>query len=184
MPTESTRNGASWEGFRRFRRQRPFWAGVFTLLSGLILLFPPYASLKFGDAVISLNTMGGISSLVIGVVMIACAISFWSRPEFKVPASVVTMILALVAIVTSNLGSFLVGTLLGVIGAALGFAWSPKDGRRWTKPAAAPETTAELEPVDRPAEETAPGMAGSNVQQSNVHKTRRRHINRPHGAGA
>lgn len=120
---------SGWRAFRRWRRGRPFWAGVFTLLAALILLYPPYASLKFGDIVISLHTVGGISALVIGVVLIACAASFWLRPEFRLAAGIVTLLLSIVAIVTANFGSFLIGTTLGVIGAALAIAWSPKPKR-------------------------------------------------------
>ncbi|WP_344682106.1 DUF6114 domain-containing protein [Saccharopolyspora taberi] len=117
---------------KKWRRGRPFWAGVCTLASGLLVLFPPYASFRFGDAMISLNTMGGVSSLVIGVVLISCGMSLWIRPEFRVAAGVVTLLLSLVAIVTSNLGSFLVGTLLGITGAALALAWTPKERRAGT----------------------------------------------------
>lgn len=116
--------------FRQWRRSRPFWAGMFTLLAGLIVLFPPFASLKFGDVVVSLNTLGGVSALVIGVVLLTCAASFWTRPQFRKPAGIVTLLLSLVAIVTANLGSMLIGTLLGIIGAALGFAWTPQQRPR------------------------------------------------------
>lgn len=119
--------------FRQWRRSRPFWAGVFTLCAALLLLYPPYASLKFGDVVISLHTVGGISALVIGIVLIACASSLWFRPEFRTVAGIVTLVLSLVAIVTANLGSLLIGTTIGVIGAALAIAWSPQpkqQGRR------------------------------------------------------
>ncbi|MDR7300971.1 DUF6114 domain-containing protein [Haloactinomyces albus] len=115
----------AWRSFRRWRRTRPFWAGVFTLLSALLLLYPPYASLEFGAVVITLKTLGGLSALVIGTVMIICAVSFWTRPRFRLASGIVTLLLAVVAIVTVNLGSMFLGTLLGIIGAALGLAWSP-----------------------------------------------------------
>lgn len=115
----------AWASFRQWRRSRPFWAGIFTLLSALALLYPPFASLKFGDVVITLKTLGGISALVIGVIMIVCAVSFWVRPEFRKAAGIVTLLLAVVAVATVNLGSLLIGTLLGVIGAALGLSWAP-----------------------------------------------------------
>lgn len=105
------------------------------MLSGLIILFPPYASLKFGDMVISLNTVGGISSLLIGVVMVMCAISLWTTPQYRLPAGIVTLLLALVAIVAANLGVFMVGTLLGILGAGLAIAWS-------SQPAGVPTATA------------------------------------------
>lgn len=111
--------------FRDWRRRRPFWAGVFTLAAGLIILFPPYASLRFGDIEVSLNTLGGMSSLLIGVVMLTCASMLWTRPQLRVAAGVVTLLFALAAIVAANLGVFLIGTLLGIIGAGLAVAWAP-----------------------------------------------------------
>ncbi|NYH79725.1 hypothetical protein FHR84_003063 [Actinopolyspora biskrensis] len=111
--------------FRDWRRTRPFWAGLFTLVAALLLLYPPYASLKFGDVEVSLRTTAGITALVIGMVLIACGISFWMRPELRLPAGIVTLVLSVVAIVTANLGSFLIGTTMGLIGAALAIAWSP-----------------------------------------------------------
>ena len=121
-PTARTR-------FRQWRRARAFWAGIFVGASGLLILFPPFASLKLGEAVITLNTLSGVSALVIGAVLLMCAGAFWSRPQYRLPAGVVALLVALVAIVTANLGSFLIGTLCGVIGAALGIAWSPEAKR-------------------------------------------------------
>ncbi|WP_406692591.1 DUF6114 domain-containing protein [Saccharopolyspora sp. ID03-671] len=112
--------------FRQWRRSRPFWAGICTLASGLLILFPPYASLKFGDIVVSLNTLTGLSAMVIGVLLVCCGLSFWTRQEFRLPAGIVTLLLSVAAIVTANLGSFLIGTLLGLVGAALGIAWTPR----------------------------------------------------------
>ncbi len=118
--------------FRDWRRTRPFWAGLFTLIAALLLLYPPYASLKFGDLEVSLRTTAGITALVIGMVLIACGISFWLRPELRLPAGIVTLVLSVVAVVTVNLGSLLIGTTMGLIGAALAIAWSPnrRSGKR------------------------------------------------------
>lgn len=113
-----------WQTFRLWRHQRPFWAGMFSLLSGLIILAPPYASLKIGEMVVSISTIGGVSALLIGAIMIICGISLWTSPQFRFAAGVVSMILALVALVTVNLGSFLIGTILGLIGGGLAIAWS------------------------------------------------------------
>jgi hypothetical protein len=101
------------------------WAGACTIASGLVVLFPPYASLKFGDVVVSLNTLGGMSALLIGTVLLICGVSFWARPQFRTAAGIITLILALSALITTNLGSFLIGTMLGIVGAAFGLAWSP-----------------------------------------------------------
>lgn len=146
-PTARTR-------FRQWRRARAFWAGVFAGASGLLILFPPFASLKLGEAVITLNTLSGVSALVIGAVLLMCAGAFWSRPQYRLPAGIVAMLVSLVAIVTANLGSFMLGTLCGVIGAALGIAWSP-EGKRDKRAGAAP-----VEPV---APVTEPIELGSRV---------------------
>lgn len=39
------------------------------------------------------------------------------------------MVVSLLAIVAANLGGFLIGTLLGVVGAALGLSWQPAAGQ-------------------------------------------------------
>lgn len=132
--------------FRQWRRERAFWAGVFAVLAGVLVLFPPFASFKLGDVVITLNTLTGISATVIGVVLVMCGVSFWMRPQFRLPAGIVTLLVSLVAIVTANFGSFLVGTLCGVIGAALAIAWSPEGKRdRKAKSGPAEPVTEELE---------------------------------------
>lgn len=138
-----TAKNANPSGFRQWRRGRPFWAGAFTLASGLFILFPPYASLKFGDIVVSLNTLTGLSAMVIGVLLVCCGLSFWTRREFRIPAGVVTLLLSVAAIVTANLGSFLIGTLLGVVGAALGIAWTPKARQRSAAEESVEDTSAQ-----------------------------------------
>jgi hypothetical protein len=62
---------------------------------------------------------------LIGTVLLICGVSFWTRPQFRTAAGIIALILALSALVTTNLGSFLIGTLLGIVGAAFGLAWSP-----------------------------------------------------------
>jgi hypothetical protein len=115
-----------WREFRRWRRGRPFWAGMFLLASGVVILLPPYATLRFGDMVISINTLGGVSALVIGCLLLVCAATMWLRPRFRLFAGGAAVLLSLVALVTSNLGGFLVGTLLGLVGGALAVAWSDR----------------------------------------------------------
>lgn len=153
--------------FREWRRSRPFWAGIFAMISGLLVLFPPFASLKFGDVVVTLNTFSGITALIIGVVIVACGLSFWTRPQFKFVAGIVTLLLAVAAIVTANLGTFLIGTLFGVLGAALGIAWSPKPKgkRRSRRRSGDAEETAELPGQDGQQETVRDGTAPAGASQ-------------------
>lgn len=144
-----------WQTFRLWRKARPFWAGVFTLLSGLIIVAPPYASLQIGDMVVAMSTIGGVSALLIGTIMIICGVSMWIRKQFRFSAGVVTVLLALVALVTANLGSFLIGTILGLVGGGLAIAWTdrtPEPAAAAADDASGAEPTSE---VDAPAPPTS-----------------------------
>ncbi|SHE76337.1 DUF6114 domain-containing protein [Streptoalloteichus hindustanus] len=138
------RGAAGWAAFRRWRRGRPFGAGLLVGLGGVVVLAPPYATFRFGDVMIAINTIGGVSSLLIGVLLLVAAGSLWLRPQFRLAAGLAAMVLSLVAVVAANLGGFLVGTLLGVLGAALALAWTdaPRGARSArSTPSAEPRTT-------------------------------------------
>lgn len=117
---------ARWQRFRSWRRNRPFWAGVLLIASGLVILAPPFAALHLGDLVISLSTLGGASALIIGAMLIVIGISVWVRPQFRLPAGIAAGLLALVSLPAANLGGLIIGMLLGLIGAALAISWSDR----------------------------------------------------------
>ena len=90
----------------------------------LIILFPPFVGVKLGDMVISIKTIGGVSALLIGALLAICAVSLWLQPKFRLAAGLVTVLLSLVALVVTNLGGFLAGTVLSLLGGALAVAWT------------------------------------------------------------
>lgn len=114
----------AWRAFTAWRRGRPFWAGLFVAGGAFIILVPPYANLKLGDMVVSIQTLGGVSALLIGSLLAVCAVSLWVAPKFRLAAGIVTVLLSLVALVVTNLGGFLVGTILSLLGGALAVAWT------------------------------------------------------------
>lgn len=117
---------AGWRRFRRWRRSRPFWAGVFTLLAGLNFLAPPDVPLRIGTMVIETKLIMDTNGLLIGAAIVVCGVLLWIRPMFRFLAGVVTLILSLVGVVTANLGALLVGTILGLLGGALAVAWTDR----------------------------------------------------------
>lgn len=121
---------SAWLSFGQWRRGRPFWAGVFLTLAGLVIIFPPFATLKVGELAISITTIGGMSGLLIGVLLVVCAATMWVRPQFRLAAGIAALLLSLVALVTTNLGGFLAGTLLGLLGSALAISWTKQTRRR------------------------------------------------------
>ncbi|MGC9380783.1 DUF6114 domain-containing protein [Streptomyces sp. MH13] len=111
--------------FRAWRGSRPFWAGLFTALGGIPIAYFPYATLKLGNMSIAMATTGGAASLIIGVLLITLGMTLWFQQATRIFAGVAAIMLALVSLVVSNIGGFLVGFLLAMVGGALALSWVP-----------------------------------------------------------
>lgn len=160
-PAAATRTGTpigrAWRRYRAWRRSRPFWAGLWLIIAGAELLLIPLPIHSMG--VILHIGIGGISGILIGAILIAIGLLLWFHPVQRMFYSIVAVLLAVAALVASNLGGFLLGTILGIIGASLGFAWMPgrperRRGRR--RPAGPDEADGQrlVEPGE-PAAESA-----------------------------
>lgn len=126
--------------FRAWRGSRPFWAGLFVLLGGLPIAYFPYAHLQLGHLTLAMSTTAGAGSLIIGVLLVVLGISLWFQKHVRVFAGVAAVLLALVSIPVSNLGGFLLGFLLAMVGGCMAVAWAPG-----------------VPPTPQPAEESAAG---------------------------
>lgn len=111
--------------FRVWRGQRPFWGGMLTLLAGIPIMYIPYQNLTLGSLTIRMSTTAGAGSLIIGVLLVVLGLTMWFQPQSRVFAGVAAILLALVSLVVSNFGAFLIGFLLGLIGGALCVSWAP-----------------------------------------------------------
>ncbi|MBT2477442.1 DUF6114 domain-containing protein [Streptomyces sp. ISL-94] len=107
--------------WRRWRRSRPFWGGLLAVLAGTEICLLPLAPLK----VMLQQGVAGIPSVLMGLVMIVLGLTAWFSPPQRNLAGVLTTLIATAALVLSNLGGFLIGTLLGILGGGLMFAWQP-----------------------------------------------------------
>ncbi|MFF2195699.1 DUF6114 domain-containing protein [Streptomyces sp. NPDC058157] len=107
--------------WRRWRRGRPFWGGLFAVLAGAWICVLPLAPLK----IMLQQGIAGIPSVLMGVIMIVLGLTAWFSPRQRGLAGVLTTLIATAALVLSNLGGFLIGTLLGILGGGLMFAWQP-----------------------------------------------------------
>ncbi|WP_434439600.1 DUF6114 domain-containing protein [Lentzea sp. E54] len=137
-----------WRGFTAWRRGRPFWAGLFVAAGAFVILFPPFVGVQLGDMVISIRTIGGVSALLVGSLLAICAVSLWVQPKFRLAAGIVTVLLSLVALVVTNLGGFLAGTILSLLGGALAVAWTDEP-KKPKKPKEPNDTDAEKEHTQR-----------------------------------
>lgn len=107
--------------FRSWRRRRPFWAGLLLMLAGAELLLVPLSPLPI---LVSLG-LGGLAALGIGLALAAAGLFLWFLPHTRHYVSVNALILSVLSFAATNLGGFLVGTLLGIAGSAMGFGWTP-----------------------------------------------------------
>jgi hypothetical protein len=111
--------------FRDWRGNRPFWAGLFTLLGGVPIAYFPYATLKLGTMSLTMATTAGAGSLIIGILLWTLGLTMWFQQATRFFAGVAAILLALVSLVVSNIGGFVVGFLLAMIGGALAISWAP-----------------------------------------------------------
>lgn len=117
--------GQKRSSFRDWRGQRPFWGGMLTLLAGIPIMYIPYQNLTLGSLTIRMSTTAGAGSLIIGVLLVVLGLTMWFQPQSRVFAGIAAILLSLVSLVVSNIGAFLIGFLLGLIGGALGVSWAP-----------------------------------------------------------
>ncbi|MEU7848600.1 DUF6114 domain-containing protein [Micromonospora parva] len=112
----------AWQAFRRWQRSRPFWGGLFIALSGVEM----FASTRMTINGLSFHSGAtGLLSLLIPVILVTCALLLWLSPTQRLFYSVVAAVTTVYSLIGLNLGGFFVGLLLGIVGSALAFAWTP-----------------------------------------------------------
>jgi hypothetical protein len=113
-PTRSRR------GFREWRRRRTFWGGLFLVLAGAEMFASGIAPVH---VIVHLG-LEGLAGQVIPILIAVCGLLVTFSPEQRPFYAVVAALLSVASWITSNLGGFVVGLVLGLVGASLVFAWS------------------------------------------------------------
>ncbi|GAA2843343.1 DUF6114 domain-containing protein [Nonomuraea rubra] len=107
---------------KSWRRSRPFWGGLFIVVAGLELLSIPLAL----DALPVAVVFGAVgASYLIALVMVIAGVLVWLQPGQRVFLGLIAVLLSLASFVYSNLGGFLLGMILGLLGGMLAVAWTP-----------------------------------------------------------
>lgn len=107
--------------FRSWRAGRPFLGGLLLTLGGGWILLTEKASL----AVIIHVGMQGVAGYLLPAVMVLCGLLTLFSPSQRLFYSVVGILCSLGSWVTSNLGGFFVGLVLGAVGSCMIFGWLP-----------------------------------------------------------
>ncbi|TDT97574.1 hypothetical protein EDD99_5725 [Streptomyces sp. 846.5] len=112
--------------FKAWRGGRPFWGGLLLTLSGAEILVTEKAALP----VVMHVGMEGLAAYLVPSLMVVCGLLILFNPAQRLFYSVVGVLLTLGSWITSNLGGFFVGLLLGLAGSCLAFGWLPEQGPR------------------------------------------------------
>lgn len=129
--------------FKRWRRTRPFWAGVWAILGGLIILYGPLMSIKVILVAGQVVWMG----ILVGALIAILGILLWfEHAGVRRLLGVLIVLLGLVSLITSDFGGFFIGMLLALIGGSMAIAWRP------------------LQPVAAPAPLVAPSASSGEAR--------------------
>jgi hypothetical protein len=165
MSAETQGRIGNWRfRFRVWRWQRPFWAGLLTILAGGPIAYFPYAHLNLGGLTLAMATTAGAGSLIIGVLLVVLGLTMWFQAVARVFAGVATIMLSLVSLVVSNIGGFLMGFLLGLIGGALAVAWGPG-----ARPVEDPEHPSWLPKLPEPSADDTDGERDEPAHEEAAH---------------
>jgi len=115
--------------FRYWRRSRPFWGGLIVVLGAaeiLITYQAPFGILvHFG--------LYGLAGYLVPIVLGLLGLLIVFDPAHRTFYSILSVLAALGTWLTSNLGGFFIGMLLGLVGGSLAFGW--QYGERPERPA-------------------------------------------------
>jgi Family of unknown function (DUF6114) len=105
--------------FRGWRRGRPFWGGLVVVLGAAEILITYRA--PFG--IIVHFGLYGLAGYLVPIVLALLGVLIIFDSAHRTFYSVLSVLAALGTWLTSNLGGFFIGMLLGLIGGSLAFGW-------------------------------------------------------------
>lgn len=159
--------------FRRWRRGRPFFAGLSVLIAGVEITLITRSGL---DKLLRMG-LPGVSTMFISVFLALFAVTIWFFPAYRVFSGIASIMLGLLSLVASNIGGFALGFLLAMFGGSFAVAWTPRadysaDTRRQRRRAAAPSAAADPGPRYAPSPASqfpeSAGDAGSTETAESV----------------
>lgn len=116
----------AWHWFRAFRRTRPFWGGLWCILAGAWIIRSMFFSFV-------LAVSGGWSysaGYILGGGLVLFGLVGWFAPHYRGLLGILAVLIGLAAFVAANLGGYLVGSVLAVLGGSMMWAWGEKAPRR------------------------------------------------------
>lgn len=134
---EAAARPTRWARFGAWRRSRPFWGGLITVVAGLELFGS--GQLDFGHLHLQFGIQG-MQATILPIVLVLVGVLAWTTPVHRVFYGVIALVVSIYSLIGVNLGGFMIGTILGIVGSVWTLAWLPRDA---------------AEPTDEPAAEAA-----------------------------
>ena len=110
-----------WASWSRWRKRRPFAGGLLMILAAVEMVLAARLPV---DLMLHLG-IGAVSTLVFSGMLVVLGLVTWFTPNQHVITGSLAGFIALGALVLSNLGGLVVGTLSALVGGGLAFAWRP-----------------------------------------------------------
>ncbi|MFL5999075.1 MAG: DUF6114 domain-containing protein [Streptomyces sp.] len=141
---------AQQDAFTRWVYGRPFFGGLWLTLGGAWILLTMKASVK----VVLHVGMQGVAGYLLPTLMVLLGLLILFSPDQRLFYSITGVLISMGTWVTSNLGGFMVGLLLGVTGSVLTFGWLPDQAARVSRR----ERREQAREAERPGTDTDPGQ--------------------------
>ncbi|MFT4287168.1 DUF6114 domain-containing protein [Nocardioides sp.] len=119
-----------WQALRRFMRTRPFWGAIILALGGWFVMKPMVgASLQM---VVHMGMRGASPYLLGGGMILAAVFGMFVPAQRHFPA-IMAMACSVLSLPFANLGGWVIGMVLGIVGSGLVFAWTPYSPKQLAK---------------------------------------------------
>jgi len=107
--------------FRAWRRTRPFWAGLWTILGATLITYVPGTAYRFIFATTSIAL-----GIAVGALIGLLGVLLWVHRVGRTFYGIVIILLSLVSFMTSDFGGLFLGMFMSIIGGSLALSWVPK----------------------------------------------------------
>ncbi|MBC7441467.1 MAG: hypothetical protein H7311_02930 [Ramlibacter sp.] len=110
-------------GFGRWYRGRPAIGGLLIVLGGIEIILS--SQLDLGNIQIQVG-IEGMQAMILPIALITLGALVVAMPAHRIFYGVMSLAFSIYALVGVNLGGFLVGTLIGIVGGVVSVSWSPR----------------------------------------------------------
>jgi hypothetical protein len=110
--------------FAAWRGSRPFLGGLLLTLAGVEIMLTMKVLESSLQVILKAGALG-IAGYLLPALMTLCGVLILFNPSQRIFYSIVGLLATLGSWVTSNLGGFVIGLILGLLGSTFAFGWMP-----------------------------------------------------------